>query len=205
MNSWALSGEVLKHGIKGSKYPKLWVLLSVPAPKDSNITDNKLFINFDLDPNKSSPRGKVGDYIVNKLKSSNFMFVSDVIITKVQVSKKLDNGEWENEEMVGLKGNIKNISLDRNRFEVINSGFASGNIGACSSSDANSRLIIEDKYRNVATGEWKTRDIPVYKANWNAPSDLSGKSTFVEGTVCGVTPSGENKVFVWANKLILTS
>jgi hypothetical protein len=205
MNTWNITGEVLKWGVKGSdKYPKLWVYVQLSSPKDSNIQDNKIFLNFDIDTNTNSKRGRIGELIKHKLQTNPFIFVSDLMITMISTSKKVGE-EWQKEEIVGVKGKIENIALSTNRYEVMNVGLLKGPVLAYHvDQQTNTRkMIIEERYRNPATNEWKSRNIPVMGLAIPDEPDLTGKIVFVSGSLCGVTPDGGNKTFGWTKNLIL--
>lgn len=204
MNEWNLSGEILRHGIKGKKYPKLWIHVGISSPPGSNLVDNNVFINFDIDANPNSKAGKIAEFIKDKLKDSNYIFVSNVMVANIPKSKKLDDGTWETTEVTGLKGKIYNIYLGDTRFPVINQGCVEGNVdkyGYDAEHDTE-KFIIEDKYRNPKTSEWKARPVPVLNAKPNSPSNIAGKRAFVQGSICGVTSTGESKTYVWANQQI---
>lgn len=210
MNTWCVSGEVVKFGFKGGdKYPKLWIQVLASGPRDSGIQDNKIFMNFDMDPNTSSKRGKVSAYVKSKLESdSRFVFISDLLIANIPSSKKTPSGEWVKEEMIGVKGRIENICLSTNRFDDINTGFVSGPVVKYYLDVENKleKFIIEERYRNPSTNEWKSRSIPILNKleDVNSTVDLTGKIVFVLPTLCGTTAAGESKTFGWARKLIVT-
>lgn len=207
MNVFNLSGEVIRHGVKGKQWPKLWVQVSASSPQGSGLNDNKLFINFDLDANLQSPVGKIGEYIKNKLDSSRYIFMSEVMVTKLPTSKKGDDGNWIKGEIIGAKGKVRNIQLYTTIPPVINTGFASGNVMRYNFNEETKeeKFIVGDRYRNVKTNEWKTRDIPVLRSNVTDPKDLTSKQVFVEGTLCGTSINGESKTFVWSNKIVVSS
>lgn len=205
MNNWNISGEVLRHGIKGSKFPKLWIQVGLQSPHPS-ISENKLFITFDLDPNPNSKAGKAGEYIKSKLENSNYFFLQEGLVAMIQVSKKLDNGDWQNDDVIGFKGRLNNLALSNNSFDDINMGFACGIVSKYSY-DIDKKLerfIVEEKYRNVKTGEWKSRPIPILREQTEEPNSLVDKKVFVFAKLCGVTPEGEAKVFGLSKKLIIT-
>jgi hypothetical protein len=206
MNSWNISGEVLRHGIRGSKFPKLWIQISLPSPKRSTLSDNKIFINFDLDTNLQSSTGKVGEFIKNKLNSCRYIFVSECMVTKIQTSKKDEAGNWTNEDIVGVKGKIGNIVLSTAPYPIINSGVAKGAVTKYNYNPdtKEEKFIVADKYRNIKTNEWNTRDVPIMRCEVESPVNLTSKYVFVEGTLCGTTLTGESKTFIWSNNLIVT-
>lgn len=203
INSWNVTGEVLRFGVKGKQYPKLWVQLQLPLPKNSTLSENKVFVNFDLDPNTSSKNGKIGQFIQSKLETAKFACLTDATIAYINTSKKLEDGTWANEEVIGIRGKLLHFNLSDNRYPIINHGFAKGIASKYNFNNKEERFIIDDKYRNPKTNEWKTRHIPVLDTNVDSPVDLTGKSVFVSGSLCGTTPSGESKVFVWTDKKIV--
>lgn len=204
MNSWNLSGEVLRSGIKGKQYPKLWVQLDIAAPQGYHLSDNRVFINFDLDLNKQSNKGRVGEFVQSQLEKCRFAFVSDITVCKMKQSKKNSAGEWESEEIIGLKSNIKNIVLADSRYPIINQGAISGNVSKFGHDVQKklSKFVVEDRYRTPKDNTWHSRPIPVLSADTTDDSDLTGKSVFVDGAICGQTPAGENKVYIWTKNLI---
>jgi len=206
VNTWNLSGEVLRHGIKGSKYPKLWIHIGTSSPRGSGISDNKIFINFDLDANAQSPSGKIGEYVKNKLTSLSQIFISEAMVAPIQTSKKDADGTWSNEDITGVKGRIRNISLSETRYPIINSGIAKGAVTKYlyNPQTKEEKFIVADKYRNVKINDWKARDVPILRREVESPLDITGKYVFVEGTLCGTTLTGESKTFIWANQLIVT-
>lgn len=210
MNVWCLSGEVLKFGVKGGQqYPKLWIHVLASAPKDSGIQDNKIFVNFDLDPNNTTKRGRSSEFVKNRLEQGDrFIFVPDCMITMISSSKKGANGEWTKEEIIGVKSKVENIVLATDRFDDINSGFVRGPVQKYYFDSENNleKFIIEERYRNPKTNEWKSRSIPILNKVTSSQNqvDLTGKFVFVFAAMCGSTPTGENKTFGWAKKLIIT-
>lgn len=206
MNIWNLSGEILRHGIKGSKYPKLWIHVSTSSPKGTVLNDNKIFINFDLDANPQSPAGKIGEFIKNKLKTNTQIFISEAMVAKIQTSKKDADGNWTNEDIIGVKGRIRNIALSETPYPIINSGIAKGAVTKYfyNPETKEEKFVVADKYRNVKTNEWKARDVPVLRQGIDNPMNLTSKYVYVDGTLCGTTLTGESKTFIWANQLIVT-
>jgi len=198
MNIWNLSGEVLRHGIKGSKYPKLWIQVGTSSPRESGINDNKLFINFDLDANPQSPLSKIGEFIKNKLNTSTQIFVSEAMVANIQTSKKDAEGNWTNEDIIGVRGRVSNIALSNVRHPVINDGIVKGAVTKYfyNPETKEEKFIVADKYRNVKTNEWKTRDVPVMRRSVEDPINLASKYVFVKGTLCGTTLTGESKTFI---------
>jgi hypothetical protein len=208
MNVWNLSGEVLKWGVKGgAQYPKLWIHIQCPSPKNSTITDNKIFLNFDLDPNNTTKRGRSSEFIKARLeKGDRFIFVPEAMITMISSSKKGADGQWTKEELIGAKSKVENIVLSTDRFDDINIGFVRGPVQKYYYDQENDlqKFIIEEKYRNPSTNEWKSRIIPILVKLPSSKDDLTGKFVFVQASMCGVMPNGENKTYGWANKLIVT-
>ncbi len=204
MNSWSISGEILKFGVKGQKYPKLWIQVELPTCSP-NITENKFFVNFDIDPNPNSKKGKAAAYIKAKLKDHRFFFLADATIANVQTSKKLEDGTWQNEDVVGVRANISNLVLSKERYAECNVGMASGIVSLWNHDPTSNieKFITMDSYRNVSTGEYKDRPIPVLHENPANIADLSKKKVFTVGKLCGQTPSGESKVFALAKTVIV--
>ena len=211
MNVWCISGEVLKYGVKGGQqYPKLWIHVLTSSPKDSAIQDNKIFINFDLDPNNTTKKGRSSEFIKSRLEQGDrFIFVPDCMVTMINSSKKTANGEWTKEEIIGIKSKVENIVLSNDRFDDINLGLVRGPAQKYYFDAENNleKFVVEERYRNPKTNEWKSRTIPILNklASGQQPQgDLGGKFVFVQAAMCGVTPSGENKTYGWAKKLIVT-
>jgi len=203
MNTWFLAGEVLKHGVKGSKqYPTLWIQTSIISP-DASIQGNKCFINFSMDANLNSKNGRIGEAIKNKLETCKFFFLQDAMIALITTGKKNDKGEWENEEVPGVRAKLHNLSLSLNRFDDINTGIVSGTVSKYKSDGAVEKFIVDERYRNPKTNEWKTRPIPILNTT-PIGKDITGSSVFVQAALCGTTPNRESKTFGWAKRIILT-
>jgi hypothetical protein len=205
MNTWNISGEVIKWGTKGSEqYPKLWIYVQLSCPKHSNIQDNKVFINFDIDPNTSTKKGKVAELIKSKLNTNSFIFISDAMITMISSSKKVGD-TWQKEEMPGVKAKIDNICLSSTRFEICNIGLLKGPVTSYSNDETSNtyKMIVEERYRNPVTNEWKSRSIPILGLSTPNQQNLTGKLVFVNGMLCGTTPDGGSKTFGWAEHLIV--
>lgn len=207
MNIWNLSGEILKHGIKGTQYPMLWMLVRLPSPTGFNLQDNKVFVNVDI-PTGNSKMVRVADYVKSKLKEfqdkSLFVCLADVSVVPIKVGKKKDDGTWENEEVTGLKAKLGNLYLSEARYPTMNTGFIMGNVSHELKVEAGYKLIVQDRYRNVSTNEWKTRPAPIYYPfNNSHKTDTSyqGKNALVNGSICGQTPEGESKIYIWANQV----
>lgn len=204
MNNWNISGEIIRHGIKGDKYPKLWIQVELASPKELNIQQNRLFINFDLDSNPNSKFGKVAENIKNKLQTDKFFFLSEAMICFIKKSTKGDNGEWISEDVIGTKGKINNLTLSSTRFDNINLGIASGKVinYMYSASSDFTKFVIEERYRLPNNNEWKSRSIPIlYKGSFG--KDLTGTYVFSNAMLCGNTPENESKVYGLAKKVIL--
>jgi hypothetical protein len=209
MNIWNVTGEVLRYGVKGKMYPKLWIHLNIPSPPSSGLTDNKLFVNFDLDTNLQSPNGKIGEFIQRKLKDVRYAFLSELMVTKIKTSKKDAEGNWINEDIVGVKGRLRNIKLFDSIPTVLNSGFVSGNVSKYhyNESSKQEKLIVGDRYRNPKTNEWGTRDVPVLYNYFESDTttNLTSKSVFIDGALCGTSLDGQSKTYIWAKKKIILS
>lgn len=205
MNTWNFSGEIVNHGVKGQKFPKLWLQVLLPSVYTGSNFDNKFFINFDVDPNTSSRAGKLYSYVSNKLKTDRFFFLSDATIAFVQVSKKLPDGSWENEDVIGVKGKLGNLCLSSNRFDNINMGIAEGKVSSWTYDNQSNqeKFIVDDIYRNVKTGEMKTRIIPILNENPPAAIDLTNKKVFTAARISGVTLDGQSKIHCVSKNLIV--
>lgn len=204
MNNWNISGEILKNGIRGKEYPKLWLQVQLDLPKEITIPSNKLFINFDLDKNPTSKNGKIGEFVKNKVQTCHFFFLHEAMITTINQSKKDDKGEWISEEIIGVKGKVGNLTLSDKRIEAINLGLVQGKVVkyAEDSTTSVSKFIVEERYRNPSTNEWKSRLIPLLY-NGSAGQDLTNKYVFVTASLCGTTPDNQSKVYGSVKKLII--
>lgn len=203
MNNWNVTGEVLKHGIKGAQYPKLWVHISLHSPKELNLPSNKIFINFDIDPNPQSKKGRTAEFIKSRLDTDRFIFIREAMVVPVKVSKKDEQGGWISEEVTGVKSNISNINLFKTRPDNVNIGIVYGKIVSYQyNPNVNmSKVLLEERYRNIKTNEFKSRQIPICVIG-----ELEGNPIdtycFVNAMLCGTTPSGEGKVYGFAKNII---
>lgn len=204
MNTWFLSGEVIKVGIKGKQYPKLWIQLVTTTPKDSSLQTNKLFITCDSDANQNSKLGRLADQIQHQSNTNKFIFIHDAMMAKIQHSKKLDSGEWEVTELPGFKAKLPNISLSSERYPLANTGIVKAkatNVKYDFEAKAY-KFILEEQYRTPTDNKWKTRLIPMYYPS-EEKLDMENKQVFITASACGVTLTGESKAYGWANKLII--
>ncbi len=200
MNTWTVSGAVIAQGIKGKKYPTLWVNIELPVPKQLQMGKNNVFVNFSLDTNLSSSNGKVGEYVKNTLDSTKFVCVSEAIVSELPFSKRGDDGEWKTIHKPGLKAGIKKIDILNERPPDINIGLVKGKVVE----QTGEKVFIEDRYRIPSTGEWKSRKIPLLLLGADQLA-LVGKLVFVQAHICGATPSGVSKTFgVSDNYVVLT-
>lgn len=203
MNNFNISGEILKFGIKGTQYPKLWIQAQLASPKELDIEHNRFFINFDIDPNPNSKKGKVAEYIKSKLQNCSFFFLSEAMITQIKLSKKVGD-TWETEETTGVKANINNLVLASNRFEPINVGLCKGKVTAYTYTESTqySKIMLEERYRNPLNNEYKSRHIPIlYKGSFGF--DITNSFLFTYNMLCGTTPSKESKVYALAKKVVV--
>lgn len=205
MNSWNLAGTILKHGIMGKEYPKLWVQVELNAPKELTLPNNKFFINFDLDNNPSSKNGRAGEYVKSRLTTHTFFFIHDAMIAKLSKSKKQEDGTWTKEEIIGVKGKISNITFYNKRVEAINLGLVQGKVLSFNhdTTTNTSKFLVEERYRNVKTGEWKSREIPLLHIG-SVGEDLTNKYVFVTAFLCGTTPDNQSKIYGLVKNLIIT-
>jgi len=203
MNNFNISGEILRFGIKGTQYPKLWIHAQLISPKELDIEHNKVFINFDIDPNPNSKKGKAAEYVKSKLQTSSFFFVSEAMITQVKLSKKVGD-TWETEETTGIKANINNLTLSSSRIDSVNIGLCKGKVSAYTYTESTdySKIMVEERYRNPLNNEYKSRYLPMlYKGSMG--SDITGRTVFVNAMLCGMTPNRESKVYGLAKKIIV--
>jgi hypothetical protein len=205
MNNWNISGQILKHGIKGNQYPKLWIQVELYSPKELTLPNNRFFINFDIDTNSQSKKGRAAEFIKSKLENNKFFFLREAMVAPIKVSEKDKDGNWLNKEVTGVKANIMNLNLFSDRQDNINIGILYGKIVtyAYNAEQNMSKIILEERYRNIQTNEFKSRQIPVMMIG-----ELSGNPVdtycFVSAMLCGTTPSGESKVYGFAKNIIRT-
>lgn len=201
MNDWYLSGEVIKHGIKGNKYPILWIQALLSSPKELGLSDNRLFINFAYDNDPNSKAGRTGSYIKDKLVTGNkYFFLSNATVGPVKLSKKNDQGEWETDEVIGVKGNINKLHIANTRYPDFNVGYVEGKMLNYFESNDVSKFLISESYRNIQDNSWKTREIPIMSPTADLPA-TSG-TFFVCAALCGKTLVGEDKVYGYTRKSI---
>ena len=201
MNIWNFSGEVLKHGIKGTKYPKLWLQVRLPHPSGWVLDNNNLFLNFDFDANPSTKGGKICSYIKDRLDKDRFFFLHEAFVTGIQIGKKVGE-EWINEEVPGIKGRVSNLKLSSKPFQDINIGLVQGTVSQYFYNEEEnvSKFIVEDRYRNPKDNTWKSRKIPLLLPV--KMEDLTGKQVFAQAAICGKTPQKIDKVYGLVKKLI---
>lgn len=196
MNCWNLTGIVKNFGEKGSKFKKLWINIELVG---SDNPSNTVFINFDLDNQPSTKKYKVGQYVVSTLEKGKNIFINDITLSLIKFSKKLDDGSWTDEEKLGLKANIGNITFLDSPSLTINTGFLKGKVV----SHTNDRIIVEHSYRNPIDNTWKTRPIPVLiKSDINymfKDKNLVGNQVFVNGEI----NSNDKLFYVLAKQMLV--
>lgn len=199
MNIWNFSGEVLKHGIKGTKFPKLWIQVRLPHPQGWVLKDNTFFVNFDFDNNPTTKSGKISAFIKDRLEKDRFFFLSEAMIAPIQTSKKVGD-EWINEEVTGVKGRVGNLKLSSKPFPDINLGIVQGAISQSAVSENSvTKIIVEDRYRSPKDNTWKSRKIPLLLSS---SEELPNTSIFAQACLCGKTPENTDKVYGLIRKLI---
>ena len=184
LNCFNISGTVLSHGIKGTQYPKLWIKVQLESVNikhnNTTIPDVQIFLNFDLDANESSNKGKYGSHIKNELTTKQFIMVKDLTFTNIARGKKNEAGEWTNVEEPGLKTNIRNIVLADTRMPSINTGLITGTV----IKQADNKILLKQQYR--IPGEkgftYKDREVPLY-LDTDIKQDILGKKIFVQGKI----------------------
>ena len=193
MNTWNFSGTLKNSGIKGTKYQKFWIMLELP---DSST----LFINSDVDSDPNSYSGKAFSRLQPSIEKGDNIFIKDATLTNIKIGKKDDEGNWTNEEKLGIKVAMTRIHKMRSVDTPINCGLLEGIVTAHSES----KLIIENRYRLPSTNEWKSRSVPVKIDEsieyYSRGTSLEGQRVFIRGEV-NSTP---DKIFVIAKQMILT-
>lgn len=193
MNCFNISGQVKAFGEKGTTYKTLWVSIELPTEQTPNV----VFVQFPLDANASSRKGKLGEYIKSQLQKGMSIFISDVTMTPLKFSKKNEAGEWVQEERIGLRGGLSNIILGGN-YTAVNLALVEGKV----TKHNEKKLIVEESYRNPASNEWKTRPIPVLiddpVAYMYSGNNLVGKDVFI----LGKTAATETSVYLLAKNII---
>jgi hypothetical protein len=175
---------VLAHGVKGTQYPKLWIKVKLESVNikhnNTTIPDIHIFLNFDLDPNESSNKGKYGSFIKNALTTKKFIMVNDLTFTNISRGKKNEAGEWTNVEEPGLKTNIRNIVLSDTEMPSINIGLITGTV----TKQSDNKILLKQQYR--IPGEkgftYKDREVPLY-LDTDIKQDILGKKIFVQGKI----------------------
>lgn len=207
MNSWNITGEIVRYGIKGTKFQQLWIQARLALPKGLTIPENQVFINFPYDPNPSSKAGKTCAYINSQLSATNpcrFFFISDATVGPVKLNRKGEDGEWVTEEITGVRGKINHFHLSEKRFPEMNLGLIEGKILNIADMGEYSKFIISERYRNPQDNTWKSRDVPILALTADLPDVVVSRNLFLETALCGVTPSGESKVYGYSRKVIAT-
>ena len=198
MNTWQLSGNIEGHGIKGKKFPTMWIAINLPLTKLGIDRPNKVFVTLDIDPSTTSTNGRLAEHIKHTISKDKFIVAHECLVTGIPFSKKKDDGEWETIHKPGLKTTVRRISLLDRRPEEINVGLIQGKVVTHSKD----KIIVEDRYRIPSTGEWKSRNIPLLLPRV-ATNSLVGKSILAQAQACGVTPEGESKFFGLVEKFMI--
>ncbi len=199
MNIWNFSGEILKHGMKGTKFPKLWIQVRLPHPQGWVLPENTFFVNFDFDANPSTKSGKISAFVKDRLSKDRFCFLSEAMIAPIQTSKKVGE-EWQTEEVTGIKGRLGNLKLSSKPFVDINIGLVQGSVSQFALTDTTTKIIVEDRYRNPKDNTWKSRKIPLLLPF--SAEDRTNSQVFVQAALCGKTPDNQSKVYGLVKKLI---
>lgn len=193
-NSWHVSGTVTGCGVKGTKYPILWVQLQINPIQEVYKENTNIFINFKFDADSSKKSHKRAMYLKDQMLKGTFMCTYDMMVSNVRRSKK-EGDEWVNWDEIGYNGKISNIAISDRRIPDLNEGVVSGYV----KSHAGTKLLVADRYKSPADNIWKEREIPVMGP---VPGDLTGKKVVVLGKVCGRTPTGDTKSFIYSDNII---
>ena len=195
MNSWSITGTVNATGIRGVKYPTFWVQVEIDPIMGVYTDKTQIFVNFPSEADPNSKKRKRTDFLQSRLTAGTFFFTYDVLMTNISRSRKV-NDQWENYDEMGYKGKLYNIASAPRRFSPVNAGCVSGRV----LQHSDNKLIVAERYRLPSNNEWKEREIPVLTKN--IVSDLTNKEVVVYGQICGRTPNGEPKAFVYSDSII---
>lgn len=196
MNSFFLTGTIKKFGFRDSNYPSLWVLFQLDPYKyqGSQIDNNTLFVNFNIDNNTSTKKGRVTSYIRNNIQEGSFAYVEDA--TLGLTSKKVGT---EYVKVPGVNASITNMNLATNRFPIINNGYLAGKIINYSQNKA----VLQQTYKVPGPkAETRTRDLHVLFAT-DPQEDLTNKYVTLFGSLTGKTPSGQDNTIMVVSEFII--
>jgi len=201
MNCWNFSGDLLGYGRRGSeKFPKIWLRVRlpsarVPLPTDKDDTvlvqENILFVNIDL------PQTEAGSRFEDAIKTANYIFVHNATMAAIKRSKKLPNGTWDTTDVRGIKAKINSIAVYDKKPPDINKAVIHGKVVK----QQDNVIVVEERYRNVATGEWLTREIPLVSSK-DLDTNLPSKYVTAFAQLLGVTRDGVSKVYGVADLII---
>ncbi len=184
-NSWFFTGAIKNFGIKGTKFPRLWIIVDVPQPQAETST---LFVNIDISNDTSTKQGKQSKYVLDNLGKDKHILVQGAFIGPVKESRKNDAGEWESYERTSVRAKLAGLSILNNVPTPLNTGIVKGRV----LKHVEDKLLVEDRYLVPTTNEWKSRSIPlVYTSNTN----LAGKNIFATAILSSLVDDKETKVF----------
>lgn len=185
LNCFNITGTVIAHGIKGGKFPRLWIKIGLEPitliSKNSSLDNISIFVSIDLDPNETSKKGLLGKHVQESLKTHKFIFIPDISFANLSRSKKDDKGEWTSVEEPGYRANIRNIVLSNTRFDPINTGFLSGKV----ITQTDKKVIIKQNYRVPGKDgfTYKSRDLPVFLDTDLNIKDVTNKNIYITGKI----------------------
>lgn len=204
MNSWNISGSVVNFGVKGKKYPTLWVAIEATVHPNllgtSGGNKNTVFVSFNIDADPESKKGKVAAYIQNILSKDKFVMVYAAMVTDIPFSKKGDDGEWETIKKPGLKAPISHLRVMDHRPADVNLGIVEGKV----IKQSGTKVLVEERYRLPSSGEWKSRNIPLI-LSYTGDIQLVGKSIYTEVMACSTTETGDSKFHGRSKLLVVLS
>ena len=197
LNTLSFTGTVIKHGITSGKFPKLWILVKLEngIVKNPNIvlSENTMFVNVNIDTNKTTKKGQQTESLKKKLENSKFIQIVDATLANIKRSVKVGD-DWQETIDTGIQASITNIHLSSESFQNINIGMLQGIIKV---QDGN-KILISQKYRVPSTdgpGAIKEREIPMYLDTDIAVGNVVDKFIIAAVQVAGITPDKTQKVY----------
>lgn len=207
LNTVFFSGTILKHGVRESKFPSVWMLVKLaPITLTSlklNASDISFFITVKLDPNENSKKGIVSKKFLDNLKKCNNFFLKNATLGDVKRGvKKGDN--WEEVYETGIITSASNIVLSNEPIV----GYNLCTLEGIASTIEKNKLILTQSYTVPEPSSdkvlYKQRSIPVLIDSDLDYSQYESKKVFLSGNVIAISSQGSNdkKVFMLSKTII---
>lgn len=196
INTWYLSGSIKGFGIKGDKYPKLWISVEVAIP---NKEPCSIFVNVDISNDSSSKLGKQSKFLTDSLSKDKYISIHEAMVAPIQASKKDEAGEWQKFERTSIKAKLYNVFVHDTPPPALNLGIIRGKVVQ----QKDQKAIIEDRYLVPTDKTWKSRLVPVLLREDMCYKPLTNKNVLIVANIASLTIENDTKLFGIANKLIV--